>query len=319
MRWAAVIALVTIGIYVPMARAPFVYEDRNWVGTMSGAQVFGVNDQWPGRYLTQWSYREQAIGGEAGARRYHLANVAWHLITGLFVWALGRQLGLSQRASVMAAAVFLWHPLNVAAVAYVSARSDLLMTLCAVLAVGLPVRRRWWAVLFVVPACVLSGAAKELGAVSVLLVLWTWHRRWWWWAVASAPLVGLIVTWKEYGVVWPAWAIWMDVASANVMSLWRVLGLMVVPVGMNLDPDPWFWAMPHRLVGVVALVGCAVWAWRSGVTARWALGWMAVVCVPRLVMPTYEPIHDQHAYLAMVAFALSVGAWWTKEELCVEY
>lgn len=316
MRWAVVLVGVTLAIYLPIAWAPFVYEDRNWTQSISYDDSHGIS-QWPNRALTHWSYQLQAESQPLDPRRFHLVNVLLHLLTGGAVFALGRALSLPVASAGLASAIFLWHPLNVAAVSYVSARSDLLMTLCIVLAVALPLMQRWWAVVFVVPACLLAGMSKELGALSFLLVLWTWNRSWLRTLMFVAPVVALFVTWVEYGVWWPEWRTVAELASAQVMSLWRLLVLMVVPVGMSIDPDPWFWLWPHRMVGACAL-GIIAWiVWSEGtLLRRWALGWVAIVLLPRLVMPTYEPMHDQHAYLAMVAFAIVAGHF-VKEQVWV--
>ena len=308
MRWAAVSVVVTLLICSPLVRAPFVYEDANWLGTLTADQGVAVF-QWPNRALTQLTYRLQAVHGQAAPRSYHLLNIGLHLLTGWAVYALGRQLALTPRSAWLGATIFLWHPLNVAAVAYVSARSDVLMTLCAVLAVALALSRRWWTWPLVLVACALSGAAKELGALSGLLVLWTWRPRWLLAGLAVWPLV-LLVHWPEYGVYWPRLQTGWELASANVMSVWRIIGLMVVPVGLNMDPDPWFWWMPERVLGLVALLGAAGWAWSKGSPlVHWALGWLVLTLAIRIVMPTGEAIHDQHAYVAMVGTSLLMGAW----------
>lgn len=307
MRWAVLLVVVTLMIYRPVVHAPFVYEDHNWSDTFKRYDVFSVS-QWPGRYLTQWSYQAQADGFAVQPRPLHVMNVVIHLVTGGFVFVLARSIRVSATASVLASAIFLWHPLNVAAVAYISARSDLLMTLCTVLAVCAALTRTWWAMPFVIAAVLLAGAAKELGAIALFLVLWTWRAQVAIGAAALIPAVALSLTWKEWGVWWPHFTDWVFLVLANVMSLWRILWLMVVPIGLSIDPDPWFWMPPERVVGLMALMWLAVVVWKQadGLT-RWGLGWMALVLLPRLVMPTFEPIHDQHAYVAMVAVSVLAG------------
>lgn len=307
MRWAVVVVAVTCAIYAPVAWAPFVYEDYNWVETFNRYDVFTVS-QWPGRYLTQWSYQAQADQFAVQPRPLHLMNVGLHLLTGTGVFIVARQLQLSITAALLAATIFLWHPLNVAAVAYVSARSDVLMTLCTVLAVSAALIRKVWAIPFVIAAVLLTGAAKELGAIALFLVLWTWRPYVAIGLSALIPAVALSLTWKEWGVWWPHWTEWAGMVLAQVMSVWRILWLMVVPVGMSIDPDPYFWMLPEQIVGLMALL-VGVWVvWRrSDTLTRWTVGWLVLVLGPRLVMPTYEPIHDQHAYVAMVAVSVLTG------------
>lgn len=315
MRWAVVLVGVTLLIYTPVSIAPFVYEDFNWTATVSPDHSYGWTAQWPTRLWTQLSYQAQAVDGQAKPLPYHLLNVVLHLVTGGAVFLLARRFGLPVPSAGFASAIFLWHPLNVAAVAYVSARSDLWMTLFAVIAVTLTLLRRWWTLPLIAVACLLSGASKELGALSVILVAWTWRPVAVLWLIPTGIVTAIAVRWMEYGVRWPAFGTWIELASANVMGVWRVLWLSVIPVGLSMDPDPWMWPMPHRIVGLVTLLIGAGLVWRRGVALeRWALGWVTVALLPRVVMPTYEPIHDQHAYLAMVAFAILAGSL-VKEQL----
>lgn len=309
MRWAVALLLigVTLGVYRPIMKAPFVYEDRNWLTTMDAVQDFGVV-RWPSRWLTQVSYRWQAEDGVVQPRPLHLANVALHVVIGLGVFLLARRLAIPLEGALVATAIFLWHPLNVAAVSYVSARSELLMTLWTLVAVLGALSRRWWMAPVVIAACVLSGFAKELGALAIVLVIWTWDRRVLALGLPTFVVGALSITWVSYGVRWPSLETWWELASANVMSLWRILGLFVIPVGLNLDPDPWGWPMAVRGVGLGALLVAAWWVWRrEQPIERWALGWVAIVLLPRVVMPTYEPIHDHHAYLAVVACSVWAG------------
>lgn len=311
MRWIAV-GLVTMAIYVPLWNAPFVYEDRNWIGAVNATDTFDPF-RWPNRVVTQQTYQWQAVNGNASPRPLHLMNVLLHLLCGGLVYGLAMRVGLSRDAAWMSAVIFLWHPLNVAAVAYVSGRSDVLMTLFSVSAVWLALRKTWWSAVASVGACLLAGGSKELGALSFALVLWTWKPQWvsvLLWAVP--PIAILLVGWEAYGVFWPSWSTGMELAGGQVLSLWRVLGLMVVPVGFSIDPDPWSYGVIERVIGAGALVWALWWVWaKTTAMPRWACGWIVLVLLPRVVLPTYEGIHDAHAYSAMVGFSVLAGAWMT--------
>ena len=313
MRPALAVVGITLAIYVMTADAPFVYENRNWVNVVGPEhdfawEPFSHGSQWPNRWLTHWTYQFQAVDGTAEPRRYHLVNVLLHLLCGGLVGLLAWRQNVPKLGAWIAAAVFLWHPLNTQAVAYVSARSDLLMTLCTVIAVIAVLMMRWWALPFVLAGCVFAGTSKELGALSVLMVLLARWPRVVLQLVPLALLIALNVAWAEYGVRWPQFETWWELASANAVGLWRVIGLVLVPVGLSIDPDPWSTPMVLRMVALWAIPFAAVWIYRTRTPLeQWAALSVAVALLPRVVMPTLEPIHDQHAYLAMVPISQVIG------------
>lgn len=307
MSRALILGLVTLAIYASVVRAPFVYEDLNWVDQVNPNQAHGWlpwpdRAPWPNRWLTHMTYQWQSIQGNAEPPRYHVANVGLHLLCGLLVWIVARTWA-SRSGAFWATAIFLWHPLNTGAVAYVSGRADLLMTLLTLVAVAAVLKRDWWPWPIVLVACVLAGASKELGALSLALVLLSaGYGR----AMLVAGL--LVIPAGVYLVQWPALSTWIDLASANAVAVWRVLGLVVIPIGMSIDPDPWMAPMVLRVVALVGLAAAAVWAYRRELfVERWACAWIAVALLPRVVVPTYEPIHDHHAYLAMVPISVWLG------------
>lgn len=309
MRLAALILVVTGCVYLPIADAPLVYEDRNWIaaatpGSDHGWKSWPERVPWPNRWLTHASYQAQSVHG-VNVPALHLWNVMLHVACGVCVWLLARSWRLSPSACLLAMAVFLWHPLNTAAASYISARSDLLMTLFTLLAVVCARFWGWKALPVIVGGCLLAGSSKEMGALSIVIVLISVGA--WRWAPQAAVLVAPLGLW--YVMRWPEPSAWLDLASAQLIALWRVVGLFVVPVGMSIDPDPWMVPMGGRIVAGFALAASAVWiARRREPLMTWAALVAAVVLLPRVVVPTFEPIHDQHAYLAMAAASVWFGS-----------
>lgn len=116
---------------------------------------------------------ERAAWGTA-ALGYHLTNLLLHVANTLLVAFVARRSGLGSGTALLAAAVFGLHPIQSEAVAYVSGRTDLLMTLGALLS--------WAALLQAGPALVRGSAAAAAGALAMLskesgyalLLLWPW-------------------------------------------------------------------------------------------------------------------------------------------------
>lgn len=87
--------------------------------------------------LTILTYRlnHLLVGFEPGG--YHFNNVLLHILVVVFVFQIGRQLGLKPWAAAIGAVLFGLHPLTVEPVAWVTGRKDLLATLLALITFSL--------------------------------------------------------------------------------------------------------------------------------------------------------------------------------------
>lgn len=92
--------------------------------------------------LTFLSY--QATFSVAGLApwAFHAGNVALHLLSTLFVFAIARRLTRSATAAIVAAALFAVHPINTEAVAWIAARKDVLSAALALASMLLWLRWR---------------------------------------------------------------------------------------------------------------------------------------------------------------------------------
>ena len=117
--------------------------------------------------------------GGPGAAGFHRTNLFLHLAGVVLAWLLARRLTGSAAAATLAAALFGVHPLNVEAVAWVTARKDVLMApllLGAALAwVSTTGRRR---VVLTFALALLAMLAKPAAVVAplLLLLLSLWER-----------------------------------------------------------------------------------------------------------------------------------------------
>lgn len=328
----ALFAAVACAIYLPLREAPFVYEDLHLV---TGDLTWNL----PGRALALVT-----LGGSYRPEVAHLGNVVLHLANGLVFYQVAATL-IPGATAVWAVLVFLLHPLHSEAVGYVAARTDLVMTLCVLLALWGVLRIDSWP-RWVVAGLALAGAAmsKEIGLVGVpllVLTLMCWrpeavrlHAKWagvFW--IACGALAGSLyprlMAWgtlnpnaggSPYGfgehVLLQFTAVWHLLALAVPSPLWLT--------GMSIDHDivglhP-LWRLAAALLTVQALVVAAM-AWRKGWTlALWALGWIAIGVLPRFVFQTNEFIAERHLYLLAPALSLCGGAglawlWETRSEL----
>ena len=186
-------AFVTLGLYYPATLAPFCLLDdeilvRDVLNNPSWSylkQVFGPNqgDAYGGPYFRPLSTLvfflvAKAVGLEPAP--FHLFNVIIHLANGLLIYFLTRRVHSTHSASTWlgftAAMLFLVHPVNVEAVAWVSGRPTLLSTFFILLSFSLHLRverdsRDWrlWAGAF---CYLLSLLTYELAAFMPLAFLY---------------------------------------------------------------------------------------------------------------------------------------------------
>ncbi len=223
--------------------------------------------------LTLW-LNYQAGGG---AFLCHTVNLALHLGAVLLLYECLRRLG-SERAALIAAAIFAVHPLQAEAVNYISARGFLLAAtlLLAALASWLssPAGGGWRAK---APALLFLAAA--------LLANNQWTLR-------AAPGVHASLYWLAQGVV-----------------AWRYLRLLVAPWGFTVDPDvrqPALW-LAVAAWGALLLAAGALWRWRAKSPAiRWAFAGLMLLIAGAL-FPARDLAADYRMYLPMIGFSAAAG------------
>lgn len=309
-RTAVLLMLVTAALYARTLGFGFVYEDLNdpeaffrdgqgFTGWFSDALVK------PFRSLTALSVvMNQAVFGERNPVGFHAANVALHLVNGALLYALARR--LMTWGAVVAVGLFWLHPIQVESVAYVSARPDLVSTLCVLVAL-LCVERG--SVLGAFLACGAAVLGKETAIVAYLLIpAWAYVRGYQWdWSARLAWGVFLAI---PAGALLVHYPIQVDglYAGEQLAALSRLLLLVVIPVGFTIDHD-WTVITPQ----VVLLVASAwVVALSIACEKNWpywsqALLWSVLCVAPRFVVPLVEGLHEHHLYLPMIGLSLCAG------------
>lgn len=308
--------VLTALLYIPATKAPFVYEDQNWLlDVQPGARHALQLSPFPSRSLTLQTYQWQSdpTTGWANPTEFHGVNVAIHLFAGVLVYALLRRCSLSQVACFVATFVFLAHPLQSQAVSYVSARSDLLMTLFVLGALLCVTVRGSVAVVGMLACLVLAALSKEIGIIGGALVVLTalLLERWRYAAILTgAGIVAGLLVLPRLAFITPAWASWREDVALQVTGVARILGLFVWPSGFTIDPDPAAVSLAGHAVSLALLVGLVALVWllhRIAPLVAWGLAVALVSLLPRVLVPNGEPIQEQHAYLAMVGLSGVVG------------
>lgn len=325
--------VVTALVYSPLRSAGAVYEDRNpwidveprlapdlrggWEGWAMERPIFSARP----RMLSNVTMRLQGWHADA-IETYHGVNVAVHLVNGILLWALLVPAGVVP--TFWMTALWLLHPIQSQAVNYVSARPDLLMTTMVLLMLWASQRTTWSRIVLTGSCALLAMLAKESGVVVLaLLPLWlVWQRRWEWrWGVAVTGLA-CVMGWMAFRLAYPLSAIRAYTAPAphgpfwsaavQAAALWRLLALVVWPVGFTIDHDFDLVGPGLALLAAGALVAVIVMAWRA--RARWpaaafGVAWVLLALAPRFVVPLPDYVGERHCYLAFLGLALAAGGW----------
>lgn len=333
--------------YGPALDGPFLFDDRYLPFANPAYQNLPLSGWLAGvrplLMLTFWlNYR--LFGLEPFS--YHVANLAFHLGAGLMVFLIVRRLlelegvdaRLGETLAAFGAGLFLLHPLQTEAVAYIASRSENLSVLLAYGAWAIFLLRRNEAISWGEAALVLAlfGAAvttKEHTAVLTAVLLLTDHffnpdfslagiRRNWrlYVPLAAAAAAGLAFVWRVlsaadtagFGV---AGLPWHKYFLTQCQVIWIYLRMFALPYGQNVDHD--FRAVsspadPAALAGLAALVAAAGLAWR--LRRRYRLAGFGVLSFFLLLAPTSSivPIKDllveRRLYLPSIGLLLAIVA-----------
>lgn len=199
-----------------------------------------------GRNVRWLTYAVDYALGQGRPWIFHLSNIVWHALATLGVFLLARRWLAGSLSALLAAALFAAHPIQTAAVSYISGRKDILAAVFVVLALLLIEKMResgqsrWgW----------LGGAAyllgffsKESAIVLPLLLLWCdWCRQE---RLNFAALRAVVRrNWRHY-----AWLFGM-----MGLLIVRTVGFAAIIQAVGLSPAPAA-SLASPVAGVAAFV-----------------------------------------------------------------
>lgn len=353
---AALCGAIVVG-YLPALGGGFVWDDvalvvdNPLVRASDGLFRFWFTteayDYWPLTSSTFWL--EWRLWGPRAAG-YHATNLVLHAVGSLLLWAVLRRLRF--RGAYLAALVFAIHPVNVASVAWISQRKNLVAMLFFVLAVlwflrdedrrageAGPSRRGtpWYALSLgaFVLAVLGKGSAAVLPAVLLLLVWWRNGRlrgpdlaRVLPFALAGAALAAVNVWFQTHGEGPIRAASPLDRVLGASAAVWFYLSKALLPLDLaffypqwSVDPGSLRWWLP--LAAAVLVSAALVRARHSPIGRPLALAWayFCVTLVPVMGLVDvaymrYSLVADHYQHLAVIGVvALGAAAWagWARE------
>jgi tetratricopeptide (TPR) repeat protein len=353
------VALLAAAAYIGTVQYQFVWDDLLMLAHSGRLQTLGnlpaflgadfttlTGGAIQGRYFRPTLAASLAFDATLWGLRpaaFHLTNILLHAAVTVLVVALVRSLRCGGGIAVIAGILFALHPVHVEAVAWVSARQELLLGLAALGC--LLAYRRWtprglgniWGGL----ALALHGLAllsKEVAIALPLLltasdlygpppnafrVAVAWRAV----ALRALPFWGLSLTLAAFrlqalqalaGATLSAAGLWQRVPGA-LETLARYVLLELVPVHMQPShalhrPTSVFspWPMAGLLLALLLPLLVVVW-WRRHRPAALGVLWFLVCAVPVLDLVPISAremgLTDRYLYLPSFGICLALG-WW---------
>ncbi|MCC7153924.1 MAG: tetratricopeptide repeat protein [Bryobacterales bacterium] len=292
----AIVLGLTFVAYLPALRGPFLFDDLALPYGQPNAQTapFGsfLTGVRPLLYSLFWL--ETRIWGTSPLG-YHFVNIAFHCLNGLLVgWLVWRILGAAGetgRAKAVltgiAVTVFLLHPLQTEAVAYVASRSENMSVFFFFAAAVFYMRGSVAGVTWLRAAGVLLLWGFALGTKEHVFVLPAFLALTDFYWNPGFTLQGIKRNWRLYilfpllaaaGIIMVRRALgdaatvgfnlpgitWWQYFLTQCKALWIYLRLLIVPLGQNLDhgfPVVQSAADPVAWIGFLGLTAAAVLAW----------------------------------------------------------
>jgi protein O-mannosyl-transferase len=357
------LATLTAALYWPARKFSFInYDDPVYVTqntqVQSGLTWKGVAWALTAGHASNWhpltwlSHMAdvQIFGQSAGA--HHLVNVLLHSANSLLLLLVLLRLTGKAVPSLLAAALFAWHPLHVESVTWISERKDVLSSLFWLLTLwfyagyaqrrlgGPDPRRTTWAYLAALICFALGLLSKPMVVTLpfVLLLVDVWPlkrvsleapRAGAWsalmrekipfFALAAGSCVLTLLAQSRSGAVAPLSYIPLDQRVANALVAYVFyLRKTIWPADLAVFyPHPG--ASPRSLVLVsAALLGLTTWAawWQSKRRPWLAVGWFwylgTLVPVIGLVQVGNQAYADRYTYVPLLGIFIAV-AWGVTE------
>jgi tetratricopeptide (TPR) repeat protein len=337
-RWRAgraALAAAVLLAYAPVLWNGLVWDDVLHIAdnpnlrSVAAALVYLERPQGPYyRPLVFLSYALERLVWGAAPLGYHVVNLALHIANLLLLLHVASRGGVHPAGALIGAAVFALHPVQTEAVAYVSGRTDLLMTAGALLS--------WTALCGPGPALARGVGAAAAGVIAMLskesgyalVLLWPWLA----WRhgrgmrerlalVAPGVLAALLLLVLRPDAAPSGAALGLRQLAGLGQALAVYASLLVWPAHLQIDRLTLLPSGASAMAGglLVLAVAFVLAAWglsRRGAAADWT-AWTIAFYLPAAnllaIYPAiseqalFTPEHNLYAPLAGIAVLVGIG------------
>lgn len=260
---------------------------------------------------------------------YHATNVLLHVMNGILVFLLLRQLTGSLFIAWMTAALFLVHPVQIETVAWISSRKGLLSAtfMLAALIVRLKPDSKehhdGWYVFWLAAALLSKALAVVLPAVVLCYDLWVRRQKF----ADAFPrqiipgvmcLLLLLKTMaSQHSVLGGVrthldYSIW-HIIAVDTTILWRYIGMLCWPTGLSVLYDPpttGIWKQVILASAAWIVVGGLIWKFRKQFPlVLWATATFLLLLFPVLnFFKITTLMNDRYLYLPCIVIFAGVAA-----------
>jgi protein O-mannosyl-transferase len=340
LRLSILFGFVALLLYSPALRGPFFWDDEELVYQNPDVVTRGgivhvwyntrASEYTPvatASYWFEWGWWQGRTVG------YHVDNVLLHALNAALLWLVLSQLEIP--GALIAALLFLVHPIAVESVAWIAERRNVLSTafflgsLASYLECQRAGNRRWYAAAVALLVFALLTKATVV-VMPVLLLLLAWWRNG---GVsrrdvtAIAPfavlalVAGLVRIWFEQhramGSIDLQALTWAKRVSNAGVAIWFYIGKMLWPADLTLiyprlSASPWTAGVAVVAIAVlvaVLIVGRRTWSRGPSI----ATAYLLVALAPSLGLVNmsylqHSNVADHFAYLALLSAAALAGA-----------
>ncbi|HEY1342201.1 MAG TPA: tetratricopeptide repeat protein [Bryobacteraceae bacterium] len=341
---AAAAAALVFWVYWPAVHGPFLFDDTLLPFALPGFKEplsVWLHNVRPVLFFTYWA---NAVVSGDDPFSYHIVNLIIHCITGGLVFLIVRRLVESagvpfERRTLLAgfaAAIFLLHPVQTEAVAYLAGRSESLSVMLVFAAFTIFLYRRRTAVSWPVTAIVLAlyglaVLAKEHTIVLPALLLLTDY----WWNPGFS-LKGILRNWKIYALValggaaalYRFWGLlfyapsagfglqdfkWYQYFFTQCRALFVYIREFLIPVGLRVD---WDFPISYKITdhgaiaGLIVLIALAAAAFalrrRFPLATYGFFVYLLLMSPTSSILPIKDPIAERRLYFSILGLLLIV-------------
>lgn len=343
----AILAALFAVCYWPAVHGPFLFDDLHNMYTWPNAANLALRE-WihrarPLLMFTFWLNCQ--LSGAQDTFGFHAVNLLLHFFNAILACLAVRKIlswsGVDEKRnlilSLFAGGIFLLHPVQTESVSYIAGRSETLSVFFVLAALVTYVYRpaavvsipRILTILALFAAATLSKQDTVIVPALFILTDYYWRfefspsviwRNWKFYipiaagaVFALAGVLRILSGNPSAGLLQVQGLAWYQYFFTECRVVWHYIGLFVLPMGQNIDPDIEISAsfLAHGTIfGLAGLVGASVLAWiyrrRFPIASYGWFAFLILLAPTSSFLPLLDPMAEHRLYLPLVGLLLIV-------------